>query len=77
MLFGPAADECELDMRENEILFFLLIIVMIKSRKTGATHSAAAYLASGFGYAKVLFLTPTPLNQKERLLISTFEFTGC
>jgi hypothetical protein len=53
MLFGPAKDACELDMRENEILFFLLIIVMVRSRKTGATHSAAAYLASGFVYAKV------------------------
>jgi hypothetical protein len=46
-------DACELDMRENEILFFLLIIIMVKSRKSGATHTAAAYLASGFIYAKV------------------------
>ena len=53
ILFGPGAESCELDMRENEILFFLLIIVMVKSRKSGATHSAAAYLASGFIYAKV------------------------
>ena len=56
ILFGPGAEACELDMRENEILFFLLIIVMVKSRKTGATHSAAAYLASGFIYAKVSVL---------------------
>ena len=42
-------------MRENEILFFLLIIIMVKSRKSGATHTAAAYLASGFIYAKVSF----------------------
>ena len=27
---------CELDMRENEILFFLLIVVMIRARKTGS-----------------------------------------
>ena len=53
ILFGPGADACELDMRENEILFFLLIIVMVKARKSGATHTAAAYLASGFIYAKV------------------------
>ena len=53
MLFGPGKEACELDVRENEILFFLLIIIMVKSRKTGATHSAAAYLASGFIYAKV------------------------
>ena len=46
-------DACDLDMRENEILFFLLIIIMVKSRKSGATHTAAAYLASGFIYAKI------------------------
>ena len=52
-LFGPAPDACELDMRENEILFFLLIIIMVKARKSGATHAASTYLASGFIYAKV------------------------
>ena len=55
ILFGPGKEACELDMRENEILFFLLVIVMVKSRKSGATHTAAAYLASGFIYAKVIF----------------------
>jgi len=53
VLFGPSKEACELDMRENEILFFLLIIIMVKSRKSGATHTAAAYLASGFIYAKI------------------------
>ena len=53
VLFGPSKDACDLDMRENEILFFLLIIIMVKSRKSGATHTAAAYLASGFIYAKI------------------------
>lgn len=53
MLFGPATEACELDMRENEILFFLLVIIMVKSRKSGSTHTAATYLASGFIYAKV------------------------
>ena len=53
VLFGPGSEACELDMRENEILFFLLVIVMVKSRKSGATHTAANYLASGFIYAKV------------------------
>lgn len=53
ILFGPGKEACELDMRENEILFFLLVIVMVKSRKSGATSTAAAYLASGFIYAKV------------------------
>jgi hypothetical protein len=57
LIFGSLCkkDACELDMRENEILFFLLIIIMVKSRKSGATHTAAAYLASGFIYAKVSF----------------------
>merc|ERR1712004_65677 len=53
ILFGPGKEACELDMRENEILFFLLVIVMVKSRKSGATSTAAAYLASGFIYAKI------------------------
>jgi hypothetical protein len=43
-LFAASAvsnkEVCELDMRENEILFFLLIVVMIRSRKTGSTGSA-------------------------------------
>jgi len=64
ILFGPGKEACELDMRENEILFFLLIIVMVKSRKSGATHTAAAYLASGFIYAKfanlILFFRVDP-----------------
>ena len=50
---GRRPEDCELDMRENEILFFLLIVVMIRSRKTGASNSMTSYLASGFVYAKV------------------------
>jgi hypothetical protein len=58
---------CELDMRETEVLFFLLVIIMIRSRKTGSTALVAylrcsavqcsavlcsAYLSNGFVYAK-------------------------
>ena len=35
-------DSCELDMRENEVLFFLLIVVMMRSRKTGSTGTAVS-----------------------------------
>ncbi len=56
ILFGPGSEACELDMRENEILFFLLMICMIKSRKSGATHAASAYLASSFIYCKARLL---------------------
>jgi hypothetical protein len=31
----PQEDACELDGRETEILFFLMIVIMIRSRKTG------------------------------------------
>jgi hypothetical protein len=58
---GPAA--CELDMRENEAFFFLLIVVMIRARKTGSM-TMLAYLSSGFIYAKgcnlILFLRADP-----------------
>merc|ERR1712027_213444 len=49
-LFPVKEDSCELDMRENEVLFFLLIVVMMRSRKTGSTGTAASYLSSGFVY---------------------------
>ena len=29
-------------MRENEVLFFLLIVVMMRSRKTGSTGTAVS-----------------------------------
>ncbi len=31
----PQEEICEFDSRETEILFFLIIVVMIRSRKTG------------------------------------------
>merc|ERR1712038_547974 len=58
---GP--EMCELDMRETEILFFLLVVIMIRSRKTGST-SLVAYLSNGFVYAKganiILFFLADP-----------------
>jgi len=51
-LFAVGPEQCELDMRETEILFFLLVVIMIRSRKTGST-TMIAYLSSGFMYAKV------------------------
>ena len=59
-------------MRENEILFFLLIIIMVKSRKSGATHTAAAYLASGFIYAKVSFITCSRHRSLQNIRILQF-----
>ena len=35
---AESPEPCELDMRENEILFFLLIVVMIRSRKTNSMN---------------------------------------
>ncbi|XP_026468462.1 thioredoxin-related transmembrane protein 2 homolog [Ctenocephalides felis] len=54
-LFG--ADNCELDGRETEILFFLMIVVMIRTRKAGSV-TMINYLTSSFIYTKVanLFL---------------------
>ncbi|XP_065081222.1 thioredoxin-related transmembrane protein 2 homolog [Ochlerotatus camptorhynchus] len=45
-------DQCELDGRETEILFFLLIVVMIRSRKTGSV-TMINYLTSSFMYTKL------------------------
>lgn len=46
------AGECELDSRETEILFFLVIVVMIRTRKTGSV-TMINYLSSSFIYTKV------------------------
>ncbi|KAK4878834.1 hypothetical protein RN001_011340 [Aquatica leii] len=45
-------EECEFDGRETEILFFLVIVVMIRSRKTGSV-TMINYLSSSFIYTKV------------------------
>lgn len=46
------AEECEFDGRETEILFFLIIVIMIRSRKTGSV-TMINYLSSSFIYTKV------------------------
>lgn len=52
-LFHHRGEEmCELDSRETEILFFLLIVVMIRSRKTGSV-TMVNYLSASFLYTKV------------------------
>lgn len=53
MLFeGPAP--CELDMRENEAFFFLLIVIMIRARKTGSMNMVGVCKFSGFIIFKFL-----------------------
>lgn len=51
-LFSTKEDICEFGGREVEILFFLAIIVMIRSRKTGSV-TMINYLTSSFIYTKV------------------------
>ncbi|GBP27223.1 Thioredoxin-related transmembrane protein 2 homolog [Eumeta japonica] len=50
MLF-PSSD-CELDSRETEILFFLIIVVMLRTRKAGSV-TMVNYLSSSFVYTKI------------------------
>ncbi|XP_044763089.1 thioredoxin-related transmembrane protein 2 homolog [Coccinella septempunctata] len=45
-------DQCEFDGKETEILFFLMIVVMIRTRKAGSV-SMINYLSSSFIYTKV------------------------
>ena len=47
----PSAD-CELDTRETEILFFLIIVVMLRTRKAGSV-TMVNYLSSSFVYTKI------------------------
>ncbi|XP_028176737.1 thioredoxin-related transmembrane protein 2 homolog [Ostrinia furnacalis] len=47
----PDAD-CELDSRETEILFFLIIVVMLRTRKAGSV-TMVNYLSSSFVYTKI------------------------
>jgi len=44
--------ECAFEGRETEILFFMLLIVMARARKTGSM-SMVAYLTNSFMYCKV------------------------
>nr|CAI5845211.1 unnamed protein product [Callosobruchus analis] len=47
-----STDNCEFDGRETEILFFLVIVVAIRTRKAGSI-SMVSYLSSSFVYTKV------------------------
>lgn len=47
-----ATGDCELDSRETEILFFLIIVIMIRTRKAGSV-TMINYLTSSFIYTKV------------------------
>ncbi|KAK0166647.1 hypothetical protein PV327_004139 [Microctonus hyperodae] len=44
--------ECELNGRETEILFFLMIVIMMRTRKAGSV-TMINYLSSSFVYTKV------------------------
>ncbi|KAL1124557.1 hypothetical protein AAG570_001181 [Ranatra chinensis] len=52
LLFPKSDPLCELDSRETEILFFLVIVIMIRTRKTGSV-TMINYLTSSFVYTKV------------------------
>jgi len=44
--------ECTVENRQTEILFFLLMVIMVRARKTGSM-SLIAYLTNSFMYCKV------------------------
>jgi len=50
-LFGHE-ETCEFDSRETEILFFLIIVIMIRARKTGSV-TMINYLTNSFLYTKI------------------------
>jgi len=52
LVHPPSESQCEFDSRESEILFFLMIVVMIRTRKAGST-TMISYLSSSFMYTKV------------------------
>ncbi|XP_011685898.1 PREDICTED: thioredoxin-related transmembrane protein 2 homolog [Wasmannia auropunctata] len=47
-----AQADCEFDGKETEILFFLIIVIMIRTRKTGSV-TMINYLTSSFVYSKI------------------------
>lgn len=51
-IFRADSEMCEIGGRETEILFFLMIVIMIRTRKAGST-TMISYLTSSFIYAKV------------------------
>uniref|UniRef100_A0A0P6CXC2 Thioredoxin-related transmembrane protein 2-B n=2 Tax=Daphnia magna TaxID=35525 RepID=A0A0P6CXC2_9CRUS len=54
-LFPVGESQCELDMKQSEIMFFLLFVIVMRARKTGSV-TMLAYLSTGFMYCKVASL---------------------
>ncbi|XP_050425505.1 thioredoxin-related transmembrane protein 2 homolog [Adelges cooleyi] len=50
-LFEPTDTSCELDTKELEILLFVMIVIMIRTRKAGSV-TMVDYLSSSFIYTK-------------------------
>jgi len=46
------AGDCEIEMRQTEIMFLLLMVVMIRARKTGSL-TLVSYVTNSFMYCKV------------------------
>lgn len=53
--FPNSESKCELDARESEILLFMMVVVMIRSRKSGSL-TMINYLTASFMYCKVASL---------------------
>ncbi|KAL1458424.1 hypothetical protein WDU94_008579 [Cyamophila willieti] len=51
-VFSFLESKCEIDSRESEILFFLMIVIMIRTRKAGSVNMIG-YLSSSFMYTKI------------------------
>jgi len=47
------AGKCEIEFRETEIMFVLLMVVMIRSRTTGCSLTLVSYVTNSFMYCKV------------------------
>ncbi|KAK2720589.1 thioredoxin-related transmembrane protein 2 homolog [Artemia franciscana] len=50
-IFPEGDYQCQISTRESEILFFLLFVVMMRARKTGAM-GLTSYLSNSFSYCK-------------------------
>lgn len=51
-VFTDPEMKCQFNSRESEILLFLLIVIMIRSRKSGSV-TMLSYLSTGFMYSKI------------------------
>ncbi|XP_012524802.1 thioredoxin-related transmembrane protein 2 homolog [Monomorium pharaonis] len=71
-----AQDYCELDTRETEILFFLMTVIMIRTRKTGSV-TMINYLTSSFVYTKVANLALWFYADVRMGILFAFIFTLC